>query len=421
MCNNADVLSVFKTIKTVITIIKIVVPFILTISLMTNYTSALKSGDSNLLSNANKNAVPKMIAALLIFLIPTFINVIASMSYFDNNKYLACISDATDDGIKAARVDEVRAKIDNLKKNFSRANYNSARVSINKIKDEETKKALMDELEGLEKYVVIMEALNLLKTNKTRDNAKKASELVDALDDSNPYKEYFKELLKEIGVGVPLNIEAGYHEFYYGDMRYYVYFPPDATTNMPVLLWLHGDNYREEWAKNVKFCKTAYNAGIPVMVVVPFVGRVMGHSVPGWAEGGLLPTVKALLDDVCDRYECDRTNINVGGHSRGAIGTWKMVSDYPNYFHAAAPVSCCAFAGLTPSSFTGMKIWAVRGSGAGSGYENDDNYACMGDNINKVKQYVREWKYQILPHTKHGEATDELQLSAEFAKFMFTD
>ena len=421
MCSNADILSVFRYIKIGITIIKIVVPLILIISLMITYTKAVSSGDNDALAKANKSFTSKVIAAILIFFIPTFVNVLAGMAAFESNEYLSCISNATIEGIDNARKNESLKRIEEVENTFSRNSYNVALSTINKIKNESTKNDLLSELESQKKYVDITEALNTLRNNKSKANVTKATELIEALPDSDPYKSKFKETLKEIGVGVPLNVEAGYHEFYYGNMRYYLYFPPDATTNMPLLLWLHGDNYREQWAKNVGFCKTAYKAGYPIMVLVPFVGPTMGHQVPGWAEGGLIPTVKQIVDEVCNKYECDREKIDIGGHSRGAIGTWKMVSDYPNFFHAAAPVSCCSFSGLTPSSFTGMKVWAVRGSGAGQGYENDDNYSCMGSDVEKVKKYAKQVNYVILPHTKHSEATDDLQSSVEFIKFMFDD
>jgi dipeptidyl aminopeptidase/acylaminoacyl peptidase len=255
-----------------------------------------------------------------------------------------------------------------------------------------------------------------------RDDRKKVGKLVKELDDSDPYKERFTAMLKEIGVGEPLDIKEGIYEFNHNGMRYFVYMPKDATTNMPLLLWLHGDNCREEWAKNSHIPKTAEEAGYSIIQVNPYVGRGMGTNPKGWYESGLLPTVKEIVDEVCERYKCDTSNINIGGHSRGAIGTWMMVSRYPNFFHAAAPVSCCSFYGMNAESFKGMKVWATRGSNAGKGDDNDNIYGgCMQSDVNAVKKYAKEVRYIIQPNTTHGDATNELSMSKEFVEFMFED
>ena len=220
--------------------------------------------------------------------------------------------------------------------------------------------------------------------------------------------------------GTPLDVKSGFTKYSTGKLDYYVYLPPEATTNMPMIVWLHGDNPRVEWTLNNRIGETAYKAGVPVIMVEPFAGTDFGsRSNPGWYEGGLIPEVKKIADIVCEAYQCDTENINIGGHSRGAIGTWMTVSAYPNYFHAAAPISCCSFYGMKASSFSGMKVWAWRGSGAGTGDNNDDIYACMQGDVNAVKAYAKEVRYTIQPNTTHGDATDKPAHSEEFVKFMF--
>ena len=206
-----------------------------------------------------------------------------------------------------------------------------------------------------------------------------------------------------------------------GPMPYYIYIPPGATTGMPMLIWLHGDTPREEWVASDRLGVTGYKAGVPFILVKPFAGTdFCRDSNRGWYKGGLLPIVKNIADTVCEKYKCDKKNINIGGHSRGAIGTWIMVSQYPGYFHAAAPVSCCAFYDWNPANYKGVKVWAIRGSGAGEGDNNDDIYGgCMQGNVNSVKKYAKEVRYTILPNTTHGDATNNLD--GEFFKFLISD
>ena len=72
ICDLPDVLSVFRILNIVITIIKIVVPIILIVSLSINYLNAVKSNDYDALAKANKQLVPKIVAVVLIFYIPIF-------------------------------------------------------------------------------------------------------------------------------------------------------------------------------------------------------------------------------------------------------------------------------------------------------------------------------------------------------------
>lgn len=215
-----------------------------------------------------------------------------------------------------------------------------------------------------------------------------------------------------------LNVTEGMHRMTNSDFIYYLYFPPKATTNMPIILWLHGDFPREEWTADNQVGRLAYEAGFPAILVAPFGGDDFGYaSNPGWYEGGLLPKVKKLLDEVCNTYKCDKSNINVGGHSRGAIGTWQIVNSYPGYFHAASPISCCS-SGLKGENFRGVKLWAMRGSGKGQGYNNDDRYSCMQSNVNTVKNYVKAYNYVIKPNKTHGDMANSFD--NEYFEFMFS-
>ena len=207
-----------------------------------------------------------------------------------------------------------------------------------------------------------------------------------------------------------------------GNMVYYVYLPPNATTNLPLLVWLHGDGASESGPRSNTIGETARKAGYPAIVVQPYSPNLGSSGNRGWYEAGHLAEVKKIVDDVCAKYQCNTKNINVGGHSRGAIGTWMMVSAYPGVFHAAAPISCCKSSGFKAQSFQGVKVWAMRGSGAGSGSGNDDIYgSCMQSSVNAIKPYAKEWKYTILPNTTHGGAGSNAVSNKEMVKFIFSD
>ena len=145
VCDSGDVLSALRIVRILIMIIKIVVPIILIVSLMLNYMAAVSSGDNDALSKANKNLVPKVIAALLIFFIPTFINIIADATS-NSVDFMKCISDATSEGVDRAYYNEAKSSVERANKTLSRSDYNIAVTQINKISNTSYKSTLNNAL-----------------------------------------------------------------------------------------------------------------------------------------------------------------------------------------------------------------------------------------------------------------------------------
>ena len=60
----------------------------------------------------------------------------------------------------------------------------------------------------------------------------------------------------------------------------------------------------------------------------------------------------------------------------------------------------------------------MRGSGKGTGYNNDDRYSCMQSNVNTVKNYVADYRYIIKPNKSHGDMANSFD--QEYFDFMFS-
>ncbi len=347
-CSSPSLAATLLIIKKIMSLIQIVVPILLIMSLIFTFIKLMADPDNKKLPPRIKNSI---IATVIVFMIPVFVNAVMGM-LGENFSVSACWS------------------------SIRETSGSSTYINPNK---EKKKQSIIPNPSDYEK--------------------------------GTPRKQ-----------GTALDVESGLEKYSTGNLKYYVYIPPKATTNMPMLIWLHGDGASSNSIKKNRIGETAYQTGIPTIVVFPYAPDMGSSSNPGWYEGGLLSEVKTIADTVCDAYHCDTDNINIGGHSRGAIGTWMMVSSYPGYFHAASPVSCCSFYGMRASSFSGMKVWAWRGSGKGSGDNNDDAYGnCMQSDVSAVKGYAKEVRYTIQPNTTHGEAMNKLQTSEEFIKFMFSD
>ena len=109
ICDSSAILNVFWIIKLVIMIISVCVPIILMIMLMIDFMKAIQVGDQNLLKKASDIAVKRCIACVLIFLVPTFVNVLTKVTS-GNSDYHACYESATLDYISQRKSEEEEAQ-----------------------------------------------------------------------------------------------------------------------------------------------------------------------------------------------------------------------------------------------------------------------------------------------------------------------
>lgn len=153
MCQNPDVLEAVRIIKIIIDIIKIVVPIILLLSLSIHYFNAVKTGDENLLKKANKAAVSNCIAAILIFLIPGFVNVVVRLSTNDSINTEDCYSNATTEYIATVYETKASEAVARAEKSQSYSDYSNAVILVNDVKDSTTKANLNQRLEVVKKAI----------------------------------------------------------------------------------------------------------------------------------------------------------------------------------------------------------------------------------------------------------------------------
>ena len=90
ICSEPKVLEVMRIVNIFISIIRIVVPIILIFVLVFKLISAITSNNDDALAKVKKTAVPNIVAAVIIFIIPTLINLIVKIT-FPNNDYQNCL------------------------------------------------------------------------------------------------------------------------------------------------------------------------------------------------------------------------------------------------------------------------------------------------------------------------------------------
>ncbi len=153
ICENPHVLSVIRIIKIVIDLIKIIVPIALMISLMITFIGPITSNDKDALNKALKASVNKMIAALLVFLIPTFVSLIFSATGSDKKSFTACLNNATEQKIKEAYVEEARKYMNIANETQNRGDLIIANNKIQSLKEAEQKEIMLKEIKEIEKKV----------------------------------------------------------------------------------------------------------------------------------------------------------------------------------------------------------------------------------------------------------------------------
>ena len=151
VCDVPEILEVMSIVKIIITIIKIIVPIILILSLMFDYASATLSSDKDSLSKKGKLTINKAIALVLVFLIPTFVNILTNL-VIPNFSYSDCINNATSSGIKVSYEKVMKQYMDEAKSKMDMASYLVARDYLKHIENKELKSKSIKSAKN-EKYI----------------------------------------------------------------------------------------------------------------------------------------------------------------------------------------------------------------------------------------------------------------------------
>lgn len=123
-------------------------------------------------------------------------------------------------------------------------------------------------------------------------------------------------------------------------LNYLVTLPDDRlpSERLPMIVFLHGAGERGADLDPVAstglaklFVKNQSHASHRVITLCPQCpsGLIWNNFVFG---------LKELVDSVADEYAVDRTRISITGLSMGGYGTWDMITAFPRFFSAAAPI-----------------------------------------------------------------------------------
>ncbi len=142
-------------------------------------------------------------------------------------------------------------------------------------------------------------------------------------------------------------------------LDYWTFVPENPVEGLPLIVFLHGDGNRAnpESLESDSFARAvedAYGSAFPFISISP------NTRLYSWTEGSIDDTLMELIELIKADFACDR--VILCGHSRGAIGTWALLSQYGDYFSAAVPVSCGSDMQLDYSMLAKVPIMGFSGN-----------------------------------------------------------
>lgn len=194
ICSNPELLSILRVLKLLMVSIEIAAPIILVVSLMLEFMKAVNQGETGVLKKAFNNSISRIIACIVLFIVPTFVNIILSVTTLDESSYKSCLDSATVEKIQAAYDNRARTYVSDAMINLNRYSYQQALYSLDNMSEGEEKSNLQKELEKLEIAIIAKELVEKVRNTKKDSDYSKAIDAVDKI--SNP--ELKKELEEEL-------------------------------------------------------------------------------------------------------------------------------------------------------------------------------------------------------------------------------
>ncbi len=159
ICDDPDVLSIMRIIILVVNIIKIIVPIILIVTGMISFAKAVVDSE---IEKPLKQLVTKIVASILIFLMPTLVSIVVNI-VDTKDTYYSCIENATKEKIEEGYVNRAKLYVLNAKNSLSLSYYQYAVNKVTKLKQSSEKNNLINELNEIH-----TEILNAIKEREEK-------------------------------------------------------------------------------------------------------------------------------------------------------------------------------------------------------------------------------------------------------------
>ena len=168
-------------------------------SLIFKFISAATKGDDDAIAIIKKKAVPNIVAAALIFLIPTIVSLLVQVS-FPNSEYSQCLDNSNSNTISELYYNDALAKLNLVKQTLLLNDYYNAESKIEKVNDD-TQESLLEKLRYLKPFVDIMTEIRQLRFSKSYAKLSELRVRVESINDQE-IKEVLLNELEKISSGL---------------------------------------------------------------------------------------------------------------------------------------------------------------------------------------------------------------------------
>ena len=299
ICSEPKVLEVMRIVNIFISIIRIVVPILLIFVLMFKLISAITNNDKDSLAKVKKTAITNIVAAVIIFILPTLINLIVKIT-FPNNDYNNCLNVKSKEDIQLIYIKKAEALVSKVEENLDINDYNNAMLYLKNVKDEKKKE--------------YEERLNIVK-NKIDELNKKYSEYAKVNFSNFKWTYYYG------GTG-PVK------KYCSNTLPYAIWAPEDINdlngVSLPLIVWLHGAGETVDKLDQKYFVSadvftrimSSWNKSglkpIPAIVIAP-----QSYGTWYWLDRNFKSLI-GMIEYARDEYNIDMERISIFGHSMGA-------------------------------------------------------------------------------------------------------
>ena len=319
ICENPKVLEITRLINIFITIIRIIVPIALVFSLMFKLVGAITKSDEDGLSKVKKIAPKKLIAAAIIFLVPTIVRLVVRLTASDIS-YENCLRVVSISEINSAYNKSMDELLIHAEETLSMDDYNTAYKYVKNIKDSDARKEYEERLAEV----------------KTKIDGGK-----NPVGDNDYLKVDYSNFK-----WTAYKYKTGPASSYYSNIINYAVWAPENVSDLngvslPLIVWLHGSgelsyqpNMSIENFTNVAFTKVIRNWNkynlepIPAIIVAPQAsGTWQDESIDKHME-----SIVALIKYAQAEYNIDANNIVLMGHSIGGNGVVYLSYEMQNKY-----------------------------------------------------------------------------------------
>ena len=194
----------------------------------------------------------------------------------------------------------------------------------------------------------------------------------------------------------PANISGNLQEKKYSDWNYYLYVPDSAkTSEKPLVIFLHGSG---EVGTNIKslnnygFAKYIKNgANYDTYILIPQL------SSGKWRTESNRNKLMALVKKTVDENKIDTERISIIGFSLGSEPIDELININPNYFSATVLLAPCGYSSSQANIFKNIPIKIFAGS-QDTKWGNSQDTKSFVDALKKINNDVEFVVFDNKPH-----------------------